>query len=514
MSEVVGLRRTAFLGAPHATVSLREALTDCALLGNVLEGESWTTWRSLLLATMGESLTPGELAIFQRVTDRAVAPPSRVEEAAFVVGRRGGKDGAASVLATFLSAFVDWSAVLAKGERGLVLCIGPDQRQAKITRDYIEGVFDASPVMASLVSNRTADSIELSNRVSIEVRAASFRRLRGVACVAVIATEAAFWLTDEGSGNPDSEILNAVRPSLATTGGPLIIITSPYGRKGEVWDVYRRHYGPEGDPLILVAQGASRDFNPTLSEAVVQRALERDHASASAEYLAQFRVDLESFVSREVVEDAVVRGRHELPPTTEASYYAFCDPSGGSSDSMTIAIGHRDKDGRGILDAIRERRPPFSPDDVVQEFAELLRRYSVLRVQGDRYGGDWPAERFRAHGISYEPSEKPKSDLYCELLALLNSHRIELLDSPRLAAQLLGLERRTTRAGKDSIDHAPHGHDDVCNAAAGVLVRVAGKPGIEVFYKIAGLSRDGSTDAQPCPIVGRSALAQALKVRL
>jgi hypothetical protein len=69
----------------------------------------------------------------------------------------------------------------------------------------------------------------------------------------VIATEAAFWQTDEGSGNPDSEILNAVRPSLATTHGPLIIITSPYARRGEVWDVYRRHYGPQGDPLILVA---------------------------------------------------------------------------------------------------------------------------------------------------------------------------------------------------------------------------------------------------------------------
>jgi hypothetical protein len=187
-----------------------------------------------------------------------------------VVGRRGGKDRA------------DWSSVLVKSERGLVLCIGPDQRQAKITRGYIEGAFDASPILAGLISNRTADTIELNNRISIEVRAASFRRLRGVTCVAVIATEAAFWQTDEGSGNPDSEILNAVRPSLATTHGPLIIITSPYARKGEVWDLYRRHHGPQGDPLILIAQGASRDFNPTLSEGVVRRALERDHVAGSA----------------------------------------------------------------------------------------------------------------------------------------------------------------------------------------------------------------------------------------
>jgi hypothetical protein len=460
--------------AAHA-ISLREALADPALLGNALAGPSWHTWRSLLLATMGERLTAGELAIFQRVTGRTLAPPSRVDEAAYVIGRRGGKDRAASVLATYLAALVDWSPVLVKGERGLVLCIGPDQRQAKITRDYIEGAFDASPVMASLVSNRTADSIELSNKISIEVRAASFRRLRGVTCVAVIATEAAFWQTDEGSGNPDSEILNAVRPSLATTHGPLIIITSPYARKGEVWDIYRRHYGPQGDPLILVAQGASRDFNPTLSESVVQRALERDYAAGSAEYLAQFRTDIESFVAREVVEAAVVSGRHELPPVSGTSYTAFCDPSGGSGDSFTLGIAHGGRDGRGVLDLVREVRPPFSPEHTVETFAAVLKSYGVLRIGGDRYAGEWPREQFRKHGITYEPSEKPKSDLYRELLPLLNSGRVELLDHPRLVAQLCGLERRTARGGRDSIDHSPGSRDDVANAIAGVLVLVSGE---------------------------------------
>jgi len=115
--------------AIRAAVSLREALIDPNLLGNVLVGESWTTWRALLLACMGERLTADELSIFQRVTgDRTQAPPSRIEEAAFIIGRRGGKDRAASVLACYLAALVDWSSVLVRGERGLVLCIGPDQR--------------------------------------------------------------------------------------------------------------------------------------------------------------------------------------------------------------------------------------------------------------------------------------------------------------------------------------------------------------------------------------------------
>jgi hypothetical protein len=78
----------------------------------------------------------------------------------------------------------------------------------------------------------------------------------------VIADEAAFWYSDEFSSNADIEILNAVRPGLATTGGPLIMASSPYARRGALWETYRRHFGASGDPLILVAQGTSRDFNP------------------------------------------------------------------------------------------------------------------------------------------------------------------------------------------------------------------------------------------------------------
>jgi hypothetical protein len=93
------------------------------------------------------------------------------------------------------------------------------------------------------------------------------------------------------------------------------------------------------------------------------------------------------------------------------------------------------------------------------------------------YGGEWPAERFREHGIDYRPAEHAKSDLYREVLPLLNGGRIELLDHARLAAQLCGLERRTARGGRDSIDHAPGAHDDLANAVVGVAAMLAGGPG-------------------------------------
>ena len=75
--------------------------------------------------------------------------------------------------------------------------------------------------------------------------------------------------------------------------------------------------------------------------------------------------------------------------------------------------------------------------------------------------------------ITYNLSEQPKSEIYQNVLPLLNSRRVELLDLSRLHSQLCGLERRTARSGRDSIDHAPGAHDDIANSVAGALLLAA-----------------------------------------
>jgi hypothetical protein len=119
---------------------------------------------------------------------------------------------------------------------------------------------------------------------------------------------------------------------------------------------------------------------------------------------------------------------------------------------------------------MREARAPFQPEAVVDDFCMTLASYGVARVTGDRYAGEWPREQFSKRKIDYVPSEKVKSDIYRDMLPLLNSRRCQLLDDRRLISQLHGLERRTARGGKDSIDHGPGQHDDLANAVAGAIV--------------------------------------------
>jgi hypothetical protein len=114
---------------------------------------------------------------------------------------------------------------------------------------------------------------------------------------------------------------------------------------------------------------------------------------------------------------------------------------------MTLAIAHTEGTTQ-ILDLVRERRPPFSPEAVVDEYARIMRDYRISTVRGDRYAGEWVAEQFRKHGVNYEPSEKKKSDIYCEILPLINSRAVALLENDRLVHQLISLERLDHARGR------------------------------------------------------------------
>jgi len=322
-------------------------------------------------------------------------------------------------------------------------------------------------MLARMIERETADTIDLSNRVSIEIHTASFRSVRGYTVVAALCDEIAYWPTDDGA-NPDSEILAALRPAMATIPGALLLcVSSPYARRGAMWEAYRDHYGNDHSPA-LVWQADTRTMNPTVPARVVDEAYARDPTSAAAEYGAEFRSDIAAFLPEEWIMAAATQP-HELPPQPGVSYCAFADPSGGGSDAFTFAIAHQEEGGAVVLNALRARRPPFSPEAVVGEYVALLQSYGLTEVTGDRYAGQWVVDAFTKAGVVYRHSDKSKSDIYLETEPLFAQGAVRLIDDRHLLTELRQLERRTARGGKDSVDHPPRGHDDLANAACGAL---------------------------------------------
>ena len=323
-----------------------------------------------------------------------------------MVGRRGGKSRIAALVAVFLACFRDYGDKLAPGERAVVMVLAADRRQARVVFRYIRA-FLGVPLLRQMVTGEIRESIDLSNGASIEIHTSNFKSVRGYSIAAVICDEIAFWQSDIDGANPDAEVLAGLRPGMATIQGALLLaISSPYARRGTLWEAYRRHHGQHGD--VLVWQADTESMNPSVDAQVIADAYQQDEAAAAAEFGAEFRKDIESFVSRESVEAVTIRGRHELPPDAETGmfatrYRAFVDPSGGSVDSFTCAIAHR-HDSKAVLDCVIELKAPFNPREATEQIAEVLRRYSITKVTGDRYGGEFPRSLFKEQGISYEPA--------------------------------------------------------------------------------------------------------------
>lgn len=477
--------------------TILNAMDDAALFGSLFSGETWRSWRALLVALFGLAATPEQAELIRRCTGRTTAPTAPAKELFCIVGRRGGKSRIAALLAVFLACFRKYDAVLAPGEVGVVMLIATDRKQARVLKRYIAGLLRAVPMLAAMIASETAEGIELRNRIVIEVHTASFRAIRGYTVVAALIDEIAF-LPVEGSANPDAELLAALRPAMATIPGALLIaISSPYAQRGELYKAYRDHFRRDGDP-VLVWQADTRTMNPTVPQVVIDNAYREDAAVATAEYGAQFRRDVETFISREAVEACMVAGRFELPVMPGVVYEDGFDAAGGSgSDEQSLAIAHSElREGRWIhiLDYVTSVKPPFSPQNVVEDFCQDLKRYGITKACGDRYAGEWPREQFVKHGIEYVLTDKPKSDLYKELLPLINSGSVELLHHPKLATQLCALERRTARGGRDTIDHPPSGHDDLVNAAAIALVACARRVALPPLEFLGGTLGSRSAD--------------------
>ena len=440
---------------------------------------SWAAWRVVLRVIFGLPIGEAEMDLYRRLTGRSVPPSGPFREVWLICGRRAGKSIITALIAVYQCTCRTFKR--SAGELLVFMVIAGDRRQARVIKSYIAGMLRMIGALEELIETDTADGIVLSNGIRIEITTASFRTLRGYTCVGACCDEIAFWQNDD-SLNPDSEILAALRPAMATQPDAILVcLTSPYARRGEVWKAYQKHYGKDDAP-VLVVKGDTRTLNPEVPQAFLDQAYADDPAHAAAEYGAEFRTDVEGFVTMEAVEACRRRGVFELAPEAKRDYFAFTDPSGGSSDSMTLAIAYLDLD-RVVVAAQRERTAPFDPDSVVREFADVMRTYRVARVHGDRYAGEWPVERFRVHGIEYRPAERTKSELYLALLPRLNAQTIDLLDHDKTVKQLVSLERRTARGGRESIDHPPSGKDDVANAVAGVA-SLARQPKAAVAFSV------------------------------
>jgi hypothetical protein len=458
------------LASTRPAITIIDAISDPDIFGKWFKDrESFAAWVCLLKAIFGLPLDAIELELFQRLTGRTAPAPLGYLVVALVIGRRGGKSLFLALVAAFLATFYDWTPFLNDSEKGTVVIVASDKKQGRAIFRFLSGMLKI-PLLAGRITRETADSIELSNGISVEIMAANFRTVRGYTVVAALADELAFWSSDETGANPDVEIINAIRPAMATVPSAMLLMaSSPYAKRGVLWDTFKRHFGQD-DSATLVVQADTRTMNPSVSESFIADAYEADPANAAAEYGGLFRSDVSSFMDLELVEAAVDQGVVVRPRRDGVAYHSGIDPSGGQRDSFCAAVSHNEN-GIAVLDCLLEIKAPFNSADATARVSEMRRAYGLSSTTSDRYGSGWVVDAFAKYGIKIRHSDRDRSTIYLDCLPLFTAGKVRLLDHPRLVRQFAQLERKTSATGRDQVTHPPGSHqDDACNAAALALV--------------------------------------------
>jgi hypothetical protein len=454
-----------------APLPIDRALLDPRLLGAALgDAATWQTWLAVLKAAFGWPLSAKELGVFTAVAGTRSPPTQRVRELWAIIGRRGGKSRVAAALAIYAACFVRHR--VSPGEKPMCLVLGASVEQAKVVFGYALAFLRESPVLRREIVDTTTNEIRLRNGVTIAVHANSFRSVRGRTLACCVFDEVSFW-RDDSTAVPDVETYTAILPSLATTNGMLIGISSPYRKTGLLHQKHKASFGVDGDD-VLVVQGSSRMFNPSLTEATIAAQRLADPTAAASEWDAEFRADLAGFLDDATIDRAVDRTRPpELPPRSRVYYTAFVDPSGGAigGDSYTICVAHKERDGRFVVDAVRGHQGPFDVDTVTGEYAALCKEFRIGDVHGDAYAREWVA--WTRAGVGYVQSELNASMLYLEALPLWTRGLVTIPDHPALVRELRLLERIPGRIGKDQVTHPRGVHDDFANATCGALAMLA-----------------------------------------
>lgn len=201
---------------------------------------------SAVAPLVGVELHPGQ----RRFLD---APP--IPTLVLVTGRRWGKTMAAalSILAYALTR-ADF--------RQCVVSVTLDQ--AQLTWRYLEDFLARSPVLNVLVADvkqQPFPTLRFKNGAEVTVRAAAREGvyLRGHRFDRVVV--------DEADYVPERVITEAIRMTLADTGGQLVLLTTPRVTRGYVYRLVE--LARSGDPTVLVQTGSTLD-NPYLDHRYIE----------------------------------------------------------------------------------------------------------------------------------------------------------------------------------------------------------------------------------------------------
>jgi hypothetical protein len=221
---------------------------------------------------------------------------SEAQQLLLNVTRQGGKSTVAALIGLHRALYVD---------RSLVLIVSPGERQSFL---LFEKVMASYKALGRPVASRTENvfSLKLVNGSQVHALPGKDGTIRGFSDVALL-------LIDEAARVPDP-IMAAVRPMLAVSGGRLIAMSTPWGKRGwwhSAWteggDDWQRYEVPATDCPRISPEFLAQERR-TLPDLVFR-----------SEFLCEFTETEDQYFRSESIGRAFDDGVPLLFPTDEAA---------------------------------------------------------------------------------------------------------------------------------------------------------------------------------------------------
>lgn len=433
-------------------------------------------WRCVVKAVYGTPLEPDELALFRELSGGREPPDVGSDELLAIVGRRGGKSETIARVAVYEGIYGGHAVALAPGQTALFAIISPLREQSAEVLRYAVGLSQL-PTVKRFVVRQTADTIEFSTGVSVQVMTASDVSVVGRTLVGVIADEFARWPGDD-SATPDRVILDSLRPGLApVVGAPrrrFFGISSAYIREGSAYELDRHNYG-KADAHVLVVRGPTRTFNPNIDEAWLERERKRVGERAFAREYEAVWVDAvtDGFFAQEIVDRCVDRSRPSSAPRPGRNYVVCIDPA-WRGDWFALAVAHRERVEGGptltVIDFLHAWKAPkgqtLSTESVFRQIRQIATDYGTSRLFTDQAAAPVLIETARRHALHLVEvpwrggtAEGSKASKFRQVLMQMRDGLVRLPNDEPTIREFLNIGSRLLKSGAEQIE-AFRGHDD------------------------------------------------------
>jgi len=432
-------------------------------------------------------LTPPQIEIMNAISEYL--------ETVVIVGSKGGK----STLAAETTLWGCWKMLnledpykkygLTPGTILYAMNIAPKEDIAvNVILQYIIALAEQSPLYDFIDGEPRRDQLRFINyteegrkiKVWAKAQGSSSKAGRGYAIFRVIMDEASSFMDSHGNMGGMS-VLNAYMPRLSVFGqdGRLLAITTPRGRSGAAWEMFRtgkplrvlQEVETQGKhPFRAVFQYATWELNPlpqyAKNSVFMNKERVRDPWMFDREYGGLFADVVSAFLDKDQIDSCVTAP--PLPHRDKRTSYTITADPGFEHDSYAMSMGHWTPEDKVRIDLMREWKPPLNIIKIEDYFVDLDKRYNIEDIILDQHLSMATIQRIQdlglpARGVSFGTRTDMK--IYQNLLEMINVNSIELQNHLPSINQLKHLQR-IVRGDRYKVEASPGFHDDLADTIA------------------------------------------------